>query len=89
MSCDGRPSKSDKECGGVLRCSTGFAKTFFNQTIEIGTKSETATTFGEMYPGQTVVVTGAAESDIVHLFRIVGCEKRVKRGFDCGFGSID
>jgi hypothetical protein len=36
-----------------------------------------------------MVVAGAAESDIVHLFRIVGCEKRVKRGLDCGFGSID
>jgi hypothetical protein len=89
MGCDGRSGKSNKESCGVLRSSACFAKTFFNETIEIGTNAKAATTFGEVHPGQTVVVTGATESDVVHLLGIVGSEKRIKRSFDCGFGGIN
>jgi hypothetical protein len=89
MSCDGRSGKSNEERGGVLRRRTSFAKAFFNKTIEVGSNTKATATDGEVHPGQTVVVTGTAESDVVHLLRIVGCEKRVKRSFDCGFGNIN
>jgi hypothetical protein len=72
-----------------LRRRASFAKAIFNKTIEVGSNTKATATDGEVHPRQTVVVTGSTESDVVHGLRIVAGEKRVKRGFDCGFSSIN
>ena len=67
---------------------TGLSQALFDNPVQFGANTKPTEAFGEVNPGQPVVVAGAAKSNIVHGLRIVGGQKLVDRGHDALSGGI-
>ena len=70
MGDDGGPRQRHEERGGVLADSARLTHTLFHQSVQVGPHAQAAEPFGEVHPGEAMVVAGTTEGTVVDLLGV-------------------